>query len=62
MNVSKLVAQIIGKVLELCKVHTTKDKILLESEYSRYSDDDDEDEVFALKGMPEDSRSEEEEK
>ena len=39
-------------------VHIAKDKILLEGNDEEYSDDGDEDEVFRLKGMDDDSEDE----
>ena len=40
-------------------VHAAKDKILLEGNDPDYSDDGDEDEVFRLKGVDDDSEDEE---
>ncbi|KAH8104786.1 Sas10 C-terminal domain-containing protein [Cristinia sonorae] len=45
---------------EIDRFHNSKDKILLEGE-EQVSDEDEEEEVFALKGMPEDSSDEDEE-
>ncbi len=42
-------------------VHASRDKILLDGDDGGGSDDGDEDEVFALKGMPDDGSSEEDE-
>lgn len=48
-------------VPKMCKVHAARDKILLEQDaYHGYSDDGDDDEVFALKGIPDGSESVEE--
>ena len=41
-------------------VHASRDKILLEGDDYGGSDDGDEDEVFALKGMPEDESEDDE--
>ena len=48
--------------MALCVVHNAKDKILLEGEDLPSDEDgEDEEEVFALRGMPEDSDDDEEE-
>ena len=44
-------------IFTFCTVHASRDKILLEGDDGGGSDDGDEDEVFALKGLPEDSDS-----
>lgn len=42
-----------------CVVHASRDKILLEDDDGRSDDEGDEEEVFALKGMPDDSGDDE---
>ena len=56
-----LVTLLFGGVADARVVHTSRDKILLEGDESGDDEDGDEDEVFALKGMPEDNSSEDEE-
>ena len=55
-----LVGLLFGGVADARVVHTSRDKILLEGDESGDDEDGDEDEVFALKGMPEDDSSEDE--
>ena len=59
MSLSSLV-WFFGGVADARIVHTSRDKILLEGDESEDDEDGDEDEVFALKGMPEDDSSEDE--
>ena len=49
-----------GRGVDVHAVHSSRDKILLDGDELGGDDSGDEDEVFALKGMPEDSPSEDE--